>query len=101
MRFRDAATCESVMHIPEIAPFIRERLSDTVLTVPAEHVCTIAALLRGSGYLPEISGEAADNPARSGKPYRPATIRDLIDVLDFPEHHRTFVSPEDPDAAVQ
>ena len=101
MRFRDAATCESVMHIPEIAPFIRERLSDTALTVPAEHIRTIAALLRRSGYLPEISGEAADNPARSGKPYRPATIRDLIDVLDLPEHHRAFVSPEDPDAAVQ
>jgi hypothetical protein len=100
MRFRDAASCESVMHIPVIAPFIRERISDTILTVPAEYIRTIAAFLREAGYLPEISGEAGDDPARSGKPYRSATLRDLLAAREIPEHSRVFVSPGDQDAAV-
>ncbi len=95
MRFRDAATCEGVMHIPEIAPYIRERLSDTILTISPDRMQIVAELLRKSGYLPEIAGESLPNPARSGEPFAPVTVPMLLAEAAMPEPNRNFVFPEE------
>ena len=95
MRFHDAAICEGVMHIPEIAPYIRERLSDTVLTISPDRMQIVASLLRKSGFLPEITGESAPDPARSGEPFTPATIQMLLSKESMPEPNRNFVFPEE------
>ena len=95
MRFRDPATCEGVMHIPEIAPYIRERLSETVLTISPDRMQVVAGLLRKSGYLPEITGESTPDPARSGEPFIPITIQTLLSEESMPEPNRNFVFPEE------
>lgn len=95
MRFRDPEVCNGVMHIPDVAPFIRERLSETVVIVPAERVRVIAAHLRRHGFLPEIAGEIEPDPARSGTHYHPESPQELIAGQTLPEPPLPFVFPEE------
>jgi hypothetical protein len=97
MRFRDKAACDSAAHIPQIAPFVRERISDTALAVQAEKVRFIAVLLRKAGYLPEISGETVEDPARSDEPFHASAVGDLSGVPEYPEHRWAFVAPALPE----
>ena len=83
------------MHIPDIAPYIRERLSDTILTISPDLMQGVAELLRKSGYLPEITGETTSDPARSGDPFTPVSIRDFLAGEAMPEPNRNFVFPEE------
>jgi hypothetical protein len=95
MRFQDPETCRNVLHIPEIAPYIKERLSETALVVPPERISILTAILRRTGYLPEVYGETVDDPARSGEPYVPQSISTILAGYTMPEIHRNFFLPED------
>lgn len=94
MRFRDAAACESVLHMPEIAPFIRERLSDTVVIVTAASVPGISASLKKNGFRPASFGKQTPDPVLEGGEYRFAGISTLLDEYNIPDIRHTFVFPE-------
>ncbi len=95
MRFRDAAVCDSVTHIPEIAPYIRERLCDTIVSVHADRVSMITGLLRKAGYLPEVTGESATDPTHSGFRYKPVSVPGLLAEFAIPENRKAFLFPQE------
>ncbi len=96
MRFRSGDDCEGVMHVPSIAPYIRERISETAVAIPADKVQAIAAMLKESGWFPEVSGESAGDPAHRGEPFRSENVRALVAARDLPTVARGFIVPEDP-----
>ncbi|MHB9029906.1 MAG: helicase-associated domain-containing protein, partial [Candidatus Latescibacterota bacterium] len=95
MRFHDSAICDSVMHMPEMRHYIRERLSDTIITVPAERIRVIAGILRQSGFLPEIPGESVPDPARSGEKYNPSSVPEILSEYALPDTRKNFVFPDE------
>ncbi|MDP2983815.1 MAG: helicase-associated domain-containing protein [Candidatus Latescibacter sp.] len=95
MRFQDPETCRNVLHIPEIAPYIKERLSETALVVSSERISILTAILKRTGYLPEVYGESVADTARSGEPYAPQSISTILARYTMPEIHRNFFFPED------
>jgi hypothetical protein len=95
MRFHDPETGRSILHIPEIAPFIKERLSETALVIPSDRIPAITAVLRRTGYLPGVYGEAGTDSARSGEVFTPESITTLLARYAVPEIHKNFFFPED------
>jgi hypothetical protein len=93
MRFQDSAICDSVMHMPEMRHYLRERLSDTIITVPAERIRVIAEILRQSGFLPDVPGESVPDPARSGERYQPSSIPEILSAYTLPDSRKNFVFP--------
>jgi hypothetical protein len=93
MRFNDSSICDSVMHMPEMRQHIRERLSDTVITVPSERIRIITGILRQSGFLPEIPGESVPDPARSGEKYHPSSIPEILSPYTLPDSCKKFLFP--------
>ena len=94
MRFRDTATCNSIIHLPEIEPYILEHLSDTVLVVSSEHISLITALLKKAGYIPEVFGETPQDYALSGSEFSPNYINDFISMNKMPDVHHAFIFPQ-------
>lgn len=94
MRFRDANTCNSVAHLPEIAPYIKEQLSDRVLVISSEHIPTIAAVLKKSGYQPELYGVPTPGIGFSGEKYIHDSINSLLMKNKMPEIYNDFIFPE-------
>lgn len=95
MRFQDPETCRSVLYIPEITPYVKEVLSDTALIVSRERIPALTAILKRTGYLPEMYGESVSDPARSGEPYNPQSISNLIEEHSIPESYKNFFFPAD------
>ncbi|MFA6472071.1 MAG: helicase-associated domain-containing protein [Candidatus Latescibacterota bacterium] len=95
MRFQDPETCRSVLYIPEITPNIKEVLSDTALVVSRERIPVLTAILKRTGYLPEMYGESVSDPAQSGELFHSQSISDLIKENSIPEIRKNFFFPED------
>jgi len=93
MRFRDANMCNGVAHIPEIAPYIRERISDTVLIVGAENIQRITSHLKKSGYQPEIYGSSPKDTAASGSEFIPNSMNTILEKNRIPEFNNDFIFP--------
>ena len=94
MRFRDSAACESVMHMPDIAPFVREQLSDTVLVVSAVNVPQISETLKKNGFHPSAFGKQAADPVLEGTEYRFTGVFSMLDEYTIPDIHHSFMFPE-------
>ena len=93
MRFRDATTCNSVKHSPDIIPYIREQLSDTVLIISSGHIPMIYNKLKQSKYLPEMFGEIEPDPVLSGRAFAPTCISDLIKKYNIQGFCRKLIFP--------
>ncbi|MBA7587941.1 hypothetical protein ES708_29989 [subsurface metagenome] len=93
MRFRDCAICNSVQHLPEVAPYIVEKLSDTAIIVLSAHISHITEALRKTGYLPEAFGKTPPDPVRSGTDYTPENISGQLARHTIPDTHHTFILP--------
>ncbi len=94
MRCRDEATCNSIVHIPELAPYIIERLSERVLVISSDNITKVTAELKKSGYQPEQYGISNQPPDRSARPYSPKTIQSLREKYKIPGIHTEFIFPE-------
>ncbi|MBT4483199.1 MAG: hypothetical protein HOC71_05930 [Candidatus Latescibacteria bacterium] len=93
MRFRDAVTCSSVKHSPDIIPYIREQLSDTVLIISSGHIPMIYNKLKQSNYLPEMFGETEPDPLLSGRAFTPTCISDLVEKYNIQGFCRKLIFP--------
>jgi hypothetical protein len=96
MRCRDANTCNSIIHIPELAPYVVERLSDCVLIISSENIPKITAALKKSGYQPELFGLPKKASGQPGKSFVPTTIHALREENKMPEMQTKFIFPEPP-----
>ena len=94
MRFHDPAVCDSVTHMPELAPYIREQISDTILIVSPEHAGTITRVVKKAGFQPEVFGAAIRDNARSGAKFISATIPKILEPYRMPEFNSEFLFPE-------
>jgi len=94
MRCRTAEICDSVVHMPDIAPYIMERLSDTAIVVSTHHVAAISEHLKKSGFLPEAFGETEPDSVLNGSGFTPAPISDLVAKHAMPDIHHNFIFPE-------
>lgn len=95
MRFRNGNDCESVMHVPSIAPYIRERISETSVAIPADKVLAIASMLKDIGWFPEVSGESVCDPVRRGTVFRSMSVRSLAASRDLSPASKSFIIPEE------
>ena len=95
MRFRDESICSNVVHLPEISPYIKERLSDTVLLISQDHVHTITDILKETGYQPEIFGSPPVDTTLSAETFQPTAIRDILKDMSMPIIHSDFIFPDD------
>jgi hypothetical protein len=96
MRFQDPETCRSVLYIPEITLLIKEVLSETDLIVQRERIPALTAILKRTGYLPEMYGESVSDPARSGQAYNPQSLSTILANNTLPEMRVNFFFPEEP-----
>ena len=94
MRFRDTNTCNGVAHLPEIAPYIKEQLSDRVLVISSEHIPTIISVLKKSGYQPELYGVLTPGIGFSVEKYIHDSIKSLCMKNKMPEIYNDFIFPE-------
>ena len=94
MRFRDTNTCDSVAHMPEVAPYVKEQLSSTVLVISSEHIPIITFKIKNAGYQPEIYGITVRDNAVSGRKFIPDNINKLLEKNKLPEIHDNFIFPE-------
>ncbi len=94
MRFRDAETCQSVAHMPEVTSYIKEQLSDTVLTVSPNYVPAITAILKKALFQPDIYGSRLRDNSRSGVKFTVKTIASLNEDNRLPELHDNFIFPD-------
>ena len=95
MRFRDESICSSIVHLSEISPYIKERLSDTVLVISRDHVQTVTDVLKDTGYQPEIFGEPSEDTTLSADTFRPTAIQDILNDMRMPVIHSNFIIPDD------
>ena len=95
MRFRDKSVCNGVMHLPEIAPYIKEQLSETVLAVSSEHIKKITEVLKSSGYQPETFGDPPENAVSNEVSFQPVGVEDILKDLNMPSIHNDFIFPDD------
>ena len=93
MRFRDADTCNGVAHIPEIAPYIKEQISDTVLMIAPAKIQMITSHLKKAGYQPEIYGSSPIDNAASGSKFIPNTLNEINEKNKIPEFDIDFILP--------
>ncbi len=93
MRFRDANTCSSVAHIPEIAHCIKEHISDTILAVAPKNIQMITSYLKKAGYQPEIYGVSPKDNAASGSEFYPNTLNEILEKNKIPEVDIDFMIP--------
>ena len=94
MRFRDADTCKTVAHMPEISAYVREKLSGTVLVISQENIPLITSILKKSGYHPEVYGTTLKDNASTGGKYSTTTVNKLLEKNKMPEVHLDFTFPE-------
>jgi hypothetical protein len=94
MRCRDEATCNSIIHIPEVAPYIVERLSDRVLVISSENIPKVTAELKKSGYQPEQFGMKKQPSGTAEQSFIPVAMQTLRDKNKLPEIHTDFIFPE-------
>ena len=94
MRFRDTNTCNSIAHMPEVAPYIKEQLSSTVLVISLEHIPIITSKIKNAGYQPEVYGITIQDNASSGGKFIPNNINKLLEKNKLPEIHNNFIFPE-------
>ena len=94
MRFRDEAHCKSVMHLPEVKPYVKERLSDTVIVISRDRIQKLTDILKNAGYQPEIFGEPPTDTASAGEPFRLTRIDDLLREKSMPAIHSDFIFPD-------
>jgi hypothetical protein len=95
MRFRDESICTGVMHLAEVAPYIKERLGDTVLAVLPDHVPEIIDILKNAGYQPELQGAPSNDAAQPGEPFMAVSIENMLRETGMPDVHTDFIVPED------
>ena len=93
LRFRDSAAADQVVHIPEIAPFIKEKLSDNVFVVLRDHAQRIAAILKEKGFQPEVFGAPPADALRSPEAFEPDSTLHIITETRLPVSHHDFVFP--------
>ncbi|MFC1693073.1 helicase-associated domain-containing protein [Candidatus Latescibacterota bacterium] len=91
MRFRDEATCDSVLHSPEIAPYIIERLSKTALVISSKYIPAITLKLKKAGYLPQLFGDMPPDPILNGTVFSPENITNLTSAHSIPEIDHKYV----------
>jgi len=94
MRFRDANTCNSIAHIPEVSPYVKEQLSSTVLVISSEHIPVITSIIKNAGYQPEVYGITVQDNASSGGKFIPNNINKLREKNKLSEIHDNFIFPE-------
>ncbi|MFC1538890.1 helicase-associated domain-containing protein [Candidatus Latescibacterota bacterium] len=94
MRFRDANTCNSVIHIPELTPYFGERLSDCVLVISSDYIPKISAELKKSGYQPEQFGISKIAAGYQEQKFIHSTINALRDKNKMSEIKAKFIFPE-------
>ncbi len=94
MRFRNPTVCDSVARMPEVVPYIREHISDTVLVIKREYVERITKIAREAGFQPENYGEPIPDHSHSGAKFIPTTIGKIIDQYRLPEFYSDFAFPE-------
>jgi len=95
MRLRDSSISNEVMHLPEIQPYIIERVSETVFLVRQKHIPLIMGALKQAGFQPELFGEPPDDTARDGESFHPTVIDDLTASSRLPAVLSDFYFPED------
>ncbi|MBN1291279.1 MAG: helicase-associated domain-containing protein [Candidatus Latescibacteria bacterium] len=96
MRFRDTAYCKSVMHLPDIRPFIKEQLTDTVIVISRDRVSKIIEILKKAGYQPELFGESPVQTTSAPETFKIHSINDIINETKMPAIHSEFIFPEEP-----
>ncbi len=94
MRFRDTNTCNSIAHMPEVAPYVKERLSSIVLVISLEHIPIITSKIKNAGYQPEVYGITIQDNASSGGKFIPNNINKLLEKNKLPEIYNNFIFPE-------
>ena len=93
MRFKDDAVCESVMHIPEIACCVKEKLSETVIAIKREYASIATNALKKAGFHPELYGGPLNDPSLSGTVYIPSSISKIQESEMLPETNGKFIFP--------
>ena len=94
MRFRDESHCKSVMHLPEVKPYIKEQLSDTVIVISRDRIKKLTEILKKAGYHPEIFGEPPADTASEGEPFQHSHIDSLVALESMPQTPSNFIFPE-------
>ena len=95
IRFRDASICSSVMHLPDISPYVKEQLSDTVLVLSRDCIPIITEILKKSGYQPEVFGEPPADAAVAGETFRMTCIEEILKENSMPAVYSDFIFPDD------
>ena len=94
MRFRDQSTCNSVMHLQEVSPYIKERLSDTVLVISDKQIKKVTNSLKKNGYQPEIINETPLDTGRSEETFIPVPIDDILTDKSVSVTRSEFIFPD-------
>ncbi len=94
MRFRDESHCKSVMHLPEVKPYVKEQLSDTVIVITRDRIKKLTEILKKSGYHPEIYGEPPADTAREGETFHHSRIDDLFEEKSMAQNLSNFIFPD-------
>ncbi|MCE5249178.1 helicase-associated domain-containing protein [bacterium] len=94
MRFRDTAVCSSVMHIPKIAPYVKERISDTVLVISGDRISAITDILKDTGYQPEIFGGPSADIIFTSETFTPVGIDEVVREKDLMPARSEFIIPD-------
>ncbi len=82
------------MHLQEVSPYIKEKLSDTVLIISYKNIKKVTNILKKNGYQPEIFGETPLDTARADETYNPVSLDDLINESSMPVTHSAFIFPD-------
>lgn len=93
LRFRDTASADQVVHIPDIEPFIKEKLSDNVFVVLRDHAPRIISLLKEKGFQPEAYGTQPPDSLRSPELFEPDSTRTIVSEARLPVTHHDFLFP--------
>jgi len=96
MRFRDESHCKSVMHLPEVKPYVKEQLSDTVIVISRDRIKKLTEILKKAGYQPEIFGEPPTDTAYESEPFHHSQIDSLVAQESLPQTRSKFIFPEKP-----
>jgi len=95
MRFRDSSICSSVMHLPTIAPHIKEQLSDRALVISRDKIPMITETLKNAGYQPEVFGETPVDTILEEAIFNPVIPDDIMKEKSIPVVHSEFIFPDD------
>lgn len=94
MRCRTPDICDSIVHTPDIAPYVMEQLSDTALIVSTKHIQAISEHLKKVGFVPEAFGETEPDSVENGTDFTPSSLSVIVSKHAMPDVHHTFIFPE-------